>query len=117
MDEHDAALLAADARYSRSVSRRDEVGELAGDLRAGVPAARDEERQQPPPLLRVALDVGELEHLEQVVLEREAVGEGLQLERVLGEARVGLEVLGRAEREHELVVARARSVRRRGGGW
>ena len=33
-----------------------------------------------------------------------AVGEGLQLERVLGEARVGVVALDAAEAEHEVVV-------------
>ena len=48
----------------------DEVGQLARDLRARVAAAGDDEREQPAPLGRVALDVGELEHLEHVVLQR-----------------------------------------------
>ncbi len=104
VDEHDAPLVAADARELAPSEQAREVGELARELGAGVAAARNDEREQPPPLVRVALDLGQLEHLEQVVPQSQAVGEGLQLERVLGEARVDLEVLGRADADHEVVV-------------
>ena len=89
MDEHDAALLAPDPAVLALGHQADEVGELAGDLGPRVAAACDEERQQPSPLLLVALDVGQLEHLDDVVLEPETVLIGLELERVLGQARVG----------------------------
>ena len=62
--------LAADARELARRQQAREVGELARELGARVAAARDDEREQPPPLLRVALDLGQLEHLEQVVPQR-----------------------------------------------
>ena len=73
MDEHDTALVASDARELALRQQPDEVGELAGDLRPRVAAAGDDEREQPAALGRVALDVGELEHLEHVVLQPQAV--------------------------------------------
>ena len=48
--------------------------------------ARDEEREQPAALFLVWLDIGELEHLDDPVLQAEAVVEVLEPERVLGEA-------------------------------
>ncbi len=90
--------------YSRAASLRAEVGQLAGQLRAGEPAAGDEERQEPAPLVGIGLEVGQLEHLDDVVLEPEAVVEALQPVRVLGEARVGLEVLSATEGDDRHVV-------------
>ena len=67
-----------------------------GELGSRKPAAGHEEGEKPAPLLRIGLDVGELEHLDQVILEAEAVFVELQLEGVLGEARIGAEILGDA---------------------
>ena len=104
--EDHAALVAADARVLPLCQDPDQVGQLAGDLDAGEPAAGDEEGQQAPPLLRIVLDVRELEHRDDVITQTEAVVEGLELEGVLGEARVGIEVVARPEREHRVVVGK-----------
>jgi hypothetical protein len=102
--QHDPALVAADRRILVLGQEADEVGELARDLRSRIAAAGDEEGEQAPALLGIALDVGQLEHLEDVVLEPEAVLVRLYPERVLGEPGVELEVLGAPEGEHEVVV-------------
>ena len=104
MDDHDATLVAADAGVLALRQQPDEVGQLARDLCPRIAAACDDEGEQPAALGRVALDVRELEHLEHVVLQLQALAERLQLERVLGEARVGAEALAAAEAEHEVVV-------------
>ena len=105
MDEHDAALVAADARVLPARQEPHEVGELAGDLGAGVAAAGDEEGQQAAPLLWVGLDVGQLEHLEDVVLERGSSRRKVfSLNACSARPGVELEVLRGAEREHEVVV-------------
>ena len=72
MDDQDAALLAADAGVLALGQQPDEVGQLARDLRPCVAAPDDDEREQPAALGRVALDVGELEHLEDVVLQQQS---------------------------------------------
>ena len=117
MDDQDAALVAADAGVLALRQQPDEVGQLARDLGAGVAAAGDHEREQPATLGRVTLDVRELEHLEHVVLQRQAVAEGLQLERVLGEARVGVEALACCRGRARGGRSRARSARRRDACW
>ena len=84
VDDDDPALLTFDPLVLPLRQPVDEVGKLSRELRAREPAACDEECEEPPPLLRVALDVGKLKHLQNVVLQAEAVVEALQPVRVLG---------------------------------
>jgi hypothetical protein len=77
--EHDAGRLGTDApKVLRERLPRD-LGERAGQFHAGRSGADDDERQQPAPLLRVALALGRLErqqhpppHLERVVQRLQA---------------------------------------------
>ena len=79
VDEHEAALVVVHARVLAAGEAAREVRELADHLRARVAAAGDEEGQQAAALLLVRLDVGLLEHRDDVVLEREAVLVGRSL--------------------------------------
>ncbi len=91
--------------YSRLTSLREKSASSPASSEPEKPAAGDEERQEPAPLVEIGLEVSELEHLDDVILETEAVVEALQPVGVLGEARVGLEVLSATERDHCHVVS------------
>ena len=86
-----------------------DLGERAGQLDAGRPAADDDERQQPPLPAGVGFALGRFErqqhpppHLERIVERLEAGARG----RPFRMTEVGVR---RAGREHEVVVRRSAS--------
>ena len=103
VDEDEAALVVVDPRVLAAGQAAREVGQLADHLGARVAAARDEEGEEAAALGLVGLELGLLEHREDVVLEREAVAVLAQLERVLLQPRVGVGAVVGAERDHHVV--------------
>ena len=78
-----------------------EVVELGERLDTGIARADEHERE----MRRSGREIGSLELGEHVVAERDRVGEVVEAESVLGEARNGQRARDRAEGEHQPVVA------------
>ena len=87
---------------------RDHVLELGDPLDAGVARADEDERQVLAPPLRVVERLGDLEVEQHAVAQRDRLGEGLESDPVLGEARNRQRARDGPEGEHELVVAGVR---------
>ena len=79
--------------------------QLGGRLNAGEPAAGYHERQRPPPLLRVLDRRGVVELSQHVVAQVYRLGQGLEANRVLGQARDGQRPGHRTGGQHQDVVA------------
>jgi len=82
-----------------------EILELGHGLDARVPAAHEDERQPPAALGRVVDGRRQLELLEDVVSQVDGLGDGLEPDAVLDEARDGRGARDRAERDDERVEA------------
>jgi hypothetical protein len=104
VNQHYAALLRADPGVFTAHQQAKVVGQLARYLSARETASRHEEGQQPPALFGVALDIGQLKHRQNVVLQTKAIVERFQLEAVLGQTRVRPHVVYRAEGQQQVVV-------------
>ena len=80
------------------------VDQVASHFHSRVVAARDDKREQPPPLIRVRFNGRHLQNAEQVIAQAKAVGERFQREGVLGNARVAREILHRTDPHHKMIV-------------
>ena len=109
LDEDPAHALLAAARVQLDHVGR-EVLQLGEALEPGVARADEDVVQPLRALLRVLERLGRLERREQVVAQRDRVGQRLEADRVLGEAGHGQRPRDRAERERR--GGRSRSARR-----
>ena len=83
-----------------------EVLQLGQRLEAGVAAADEDVGEQLVAAGRVLGRVGRLQRLDHVVAQPDRVGEALEADRVLGQARHRQDPRDRAEREQQLVVGK-----------
>ena len=113
VDEHPAARRRAQARV---VAERvlGEVGQLRERLDTRVAGADEDEGQPPRPLLVVERSVGQLELLEDVVAQIDRIGQRLEREPVLGQARDGKRPRHGAECDDEIAPAHRAAVDQRG---
>ena len=104
VDEHPAPR---DVLQARVVAGRvvDEIGQLRERLDARVARADEDEGQPALPLRVVERRVGVLQLAEHVVAEVDRLGQRLEGEGVLGEARHRHRPRHRAERDHQLLPA------------
>ena len=79
-------LVGADLRVVAPSNAAHEVLDLAGGLDTGEAGAADDEGELRLPLVRVGLELGALEHLDDPVAEGERIGQRLHADRVLGDA-------------------------------
>jgi hypothetical protein len=83
----------------------DEVGELRERLDTGVARSDEDERQLSPPVRLVGVGRGRLQAREHVVPEKDGVGQRLEAESMLGEARDRQGPGDGAERDDQVRVA------------
>ena len=103
LDQHPAHPVQAGPRVALD-RVGGEVLQLGQRLEAGVAAADEDVGEQLVAAGRVLGRVGRLERLDHVVAEPDRVGEALEADRVLGQARHRQHPRDRAEREQQLVV-------------
>ena len=110
LDEDDPGLVGCDPRVVLGEVAAVQLGQRAGALDAGGPAADDDDVERAVRHQRRVL-VGGLPPFQQVVLEPHGVGEGVHREAVLGGALDPEELDAGAERQHEVVVGERGHVR------
>ncbi len=86
LDDVRAWLIGLDLRVVVPPQPAEEVLHLTGRLDAAEPTAADDERELRPSLLRVLLQLGALEHLDDPVAQCERIGQGLHADRVVADA-------------------------------
>jgi hypothetical protein len=96
---------------NRAAHQRLQLGDQLG---AGVPGADHHEAQPRRTLVGIVGGVRQLELLQHVVTQVDGLGQRLEADRVLGEARDGEHAADRAERHHQAVPA-DRALRPAGG--
>ena len=80
MDDDDADLFLVNARILFLHQELEVVHHVARDFDPGIVAAGDHEGEQPATLLGIGLDLGELQHRQQVIADLEAVRVRLEFE-------------------------------------
>jgi hypothetical protein len=102
VDEDEAHVLALDVRVVRG-GVAGHVLDLADGLRAGEPAADEDEGERPAADLLVGRGVGLVQLLEDVVAQADGLLDALHADAVLGEAGDREGAGDRAERDHQVV--------------